>query len=260
MSNKFAERERLSILDYPIDTVNGQEAAALIENAWFTGGGMHIITLNAEMLVTAKKNSHLSRVIKHAGLVVPDGAGIVLALKLSGKKIERLPGIEIAELALRKAAATGTYIALIGADDTVLENLLRILPEKYPGIQIVAHHSGFFKSKEKDSIIDTINKSTAKLVLVAMGVPKQEYFIEEAIKVCPQTVFIGVGGSFDIWAGKKKRAPKIWQNLHLEWFYRLCKEPSRFQRICVALPQFAYLVLSDLVSKKVSGTNKNLPQ
>lgn len=240
-------RTRQKVLGYPVDVVDEPMALAVIEDAWARGRGMHVVTLNAEMVVAAQQDAVLDRIVRHAHLIVPDGAGVVWAVRLNGQEISRVPGIELAAGALARAAAGKQRVALLGGKPEVMENLLDILAQRYPGINIVASHHGYFTIDEQDEIIDEIASAEPQLLLVALGVPKQEYLIDQISSTLPHTVKIGVGGSFDVWTGNVKRAPVIMQKLSLEWLYRLCKEPWRASRIMSSLPNFFFQVLQDLV-------------
>lgn len=247
-------RSRQKVLGYPVDVVDETRALDVIESAWECGKSMHIVTLNAEMVVAAQQDSQLDRIIRHAHLIIPDGAGVVWAVRLAGQQINRLPGIELAAAALAKAAAEGKKVALIGGRKEVLERLLYDLPNRFNGLNIVASHHGFFVPDEAEAIVDEITQHEPDLVLVALGVPKQEYFIDQWLHAFPHAVFIGVGGSFDVWAGEVKRAPKVMRDLHLEWLYRLVVEPWRWKRIGSALPNFGFQVLQDRLK---GGRQKN---
>lgn len=233
-------------------------ALEIIESAWRDGKAMHIVTLNAEMVVAAQQNSELDRIIRHAHLIIADGAGIVWAMRLQGVYVDRLPGIELASVALARAACAGRPVALIGAEKSVLTRLKKCLPEQYPGLEIVAVQHGYFSSVEEERIVAELSSHKPELVLVALGMPKQEYFIDRWQRAAfPKAVMMGVGGSFDVWAGVSKRAPEKMQQLHLEWLYRLITEPWRWRRICCALPSFALKVILDFLAghKPKSGNN-----
>lgn len=235
---------RQKVLGYPVDVVDETQALERIEKSWAKNRGMHVVTLNAEMVIQAQKDSELDRIIRHAHLIVPDGAGAVWALRLDGHASYRVPGIELAHKALASAARHDLPVALIGGRKEVLEKLLQVLPSQHPGINIVASHDGFFDSNEEKEMVEEIAAKQARLILVAMGVPRQEFFIDRWQSQLSAAVVIGVGGSFDVWAGFTKRAPALFRKLHLEWFYRLCSEPWRAKRILSALPSFAIQVLS----------------
>jgi N-acetylglucosaminyldiphosphoundecaprenol N-acetyl-beta-D-mannosaminyltransferase len=231
-------------------------ALEIIESAWRDGKGMHIVTLNAEMVVSAQQDAELDRILRHAHLIVPDGAGIVWAMRLQGVHVDRLAGIDLASAALHRAANAGRPVALIGATKEVLSKLEKQLPKQYPGLEIVSTHHGYFSSSEEDHVVAEISAQKPELVLVALGMPRQEYFIDQWQRSAfSKAVMIGVGGSFDVWAGLSKRAPENMQKMHLEWLYRLFKEPWRWKRIGSALPAFALKVILDFLHKQKSASN-----
>lgn len=236
-------RARQQVLGYPVDVVDEGLALEVIEDTWRAGKSLHIVTLNAEMVVAAQQNSDLDRIVRHAHLIVPDGAGVVWAVRLSGGKVNRLPGIELAAAALSRAALRKKRVALLGGKPEVLEKLKRELPEKYPGLDIVATHHGYFGQDDEEEIVDGLLEASPDLVLVALGVPKQEFFIDRWNSVLSKSVLVGVGGSFDVWAGTVKRAPLFMRRLHMEWLYRLICEPWRWRRMGSSLPSFGLQVL-----------------
>lgn len=245
---------RQKVLGYPVDVVDETEALERIESSWAKERGMHVVTINAEMVVQAQRDPELDRIIRHAHLIVPDGAGAVWAIRLDGHSCYRVPGIELADKALASAARLGQPVALIGGRGEVLDKLLTTLPSRHPGINIVASHDGFIDPAEERAVVEAIAEKQPKLVLVAMGVPRQEFFIDRYHELFPHAVVIGVGGSFDVWSGFTKRAPAFFRKLHLEWFYRLVSEPWRAKRILSALPSFAIQVISAKLLGK-SGNN-----
>jgi N-acetylglucosaminyldiphosphoundecaprenol N-acetyl-beta-D-mannosaminyltransferase len=238
-------RSRQKVLGYPVDVVDEARALSVIEQAWSAQRRLHIVTLNAEMVVAAQQDGELDRIIREAHLIIPDGAGVVWAVRLSGQQINRLPGVELSLAALNRAAQLGRKVALIGARQEVLEKLLYELPTQMPGLQIVASHNGFFTEEDAEAVAEQIADHKPDLVLVALGVPKQEFFIDRFAHAFPQAVMVGVGGSFDVWAGEVKRAPKVMRDLHLEWLYRLAVEPWRWRRMGSSLPNFGFQVLKD---------------
>lgn len=249
------EPNRQNVLTYPVDIVNPQEAINFIDEAWSANRALHVVTLNAEMVVASQKDPQLDRIIRHAGLVVPDGAGVVWALRLASNKnasVQRLPGIELADKALAQAAARGMSVALLGGKPEVMAKLMEELPGKHPGISICAGQHGYFKDNEAE-VVETLAAARPRLLLVALGVPRQEYFIDRYREKFPATVLIGVGGSFDVWTGFVQRAPQAFQKFHMEWLYRLLKEPWRFNRMASSLPNFAIQALAEVFSKRLSG-------
>ncbi len=225
----------------------------MIEDAWQNYQALHVVTINAEMVVASQKDQKLDRIIRNANLVVPDGAGVVWALRLAEAKnsnVQRLPGIELAASALASAARLGQEVALIGGRPEVMNKLIEDLPKLHTGLKIVAYQNGFYDKAEEQAILEGMAETRPKLMLVALGVPKQEFFIDHYKHLFPQAVMIGVGGSFDVWTGFVKRAPLTFQKFHCEWLYRLLKEPWRLGRMAQSLPNFAWQALAEVLAKR----------
>ncbi|HEY9642056.1 MAG TPA: WecB/TagA/CpsF family glycosyltransferase [Coleofasciculaceae cyanobacterium] len=206
--------------------------------------GVHVVTLNAEMAMEAEKNPDLAAVIRKAELVIPDGAGVVLYLKLRGQKVQRCPGIELSELLLQHAAQLDPPcpVFFYGGKPEVSQAAAEILQRRMPGLTIAATQHGYLTADEQHQLAQTIAELQPRILLIGLGVPRQEFWIAEHRHLCPNGIWIGVGGSFDIWAGTKTRAPGWLRNNHLEWVYRLYQEPWRWKRM-LALPKFAWKAL-----------------
>ncbi len=201
----------------------------------------HVVTLNAEMAIQAEKNLELAQIIRSAELVIPDGAGVVLYLQLwAGRQIARCPGIELAEALLQQAAALPHHsVFFYGSAPGTAQTAAEQLQQQIPGLQIVGVQHGFLCAEEQPAFQARLQQLQPQIILVGLGVPRQEFWIAENRHLCPNAVWIGVGGSFDIWAGTKDRAPAWLRNNSLEWTYRLYQEPWRWRRM-LALPKFVW--------------------
>ncbi|MEM6518783.1 MAG: WecB/TagA/CpsF family glycosyltransferase [Cyanobacteria bacterium P01_C01_bin.70] len=206
------------------------------------GVGAHVVTLNAEMAMQADQNPDLKAVLCHADLAVPDGAGIVLYFRVKGKRIQRCPGIELAEAVLQKLGP-GQSAFFLGAAPGVAAAAAENWRSRQPHLTIAGIQDGYFKAEEQSAVEAQLQQAQPTVILVALGVPRQEFWITERRSLCPQAIWIGVGGSFDIWAGNKERAPAFFCNHNLEWLYRLYQEPWRWRRM-LALPKFALRALT----------------
>lgn len=249
-------KQRQKVLGYPVDLVSEQSAIEVVEEAWNNTKSLHVVTLNAEMVVAAQQDQLLDRIIRHAHLIVPDGSGVVFALKLAGKTVDKLPGIELAAAVVKKAAETNRRVALLGGKPEVMEKLQTVLVEQHPGLNIVAAHDGYWSTDDEDQVVDDLAAAEPDLLLVAMGVPRQEYFLDRWHASFPHAVMIGVGGSFDVWTGTVKRAPALFRRFHLEWLYRLLAEPWRYKRIGSSLPSFAFQVLAEAARNNMEKEGK----
>ncbi len=195
-----------------------------------------IVTINPEMFETAQKDNDFTNIIKEADMVIPDGVGVKIALKLNGVNTERIPGIDFAYRLLEEAAINNIPAAIIGAKEEVVTKAVDNLIKKINGLNIVYCHNGYFEDDNK--IYEEINIKSPKLILVAMGSPRQERFIYNAKKVLKPALMIGIGGSLDVWSGNIKRAPKLFRIIGMEWLYRTITQPSRIKRIFPTLPVF----------------------
>ncbi len=207
--------------------------------------GTHVVTLNAEMTMQAEQNETLGSIIKAADLVIPDGAGIVLYLRLLLRQdVRRLPGIELAEGLLHEIGKNSpdSKVFFYGGKPGVAAAAAQLCQGKIPGLNIVGTNSGYHSPEEEAQLRSTLSQLQPQVIYVGLGVPRQELWIEQNRHLCPQAIWIGVGGSFDIWSGGKTRAPAWLGDNNLEWLYRLYQEPWRWRRM-LALPKFAFKAL-----------------
>ena len=204
------------------------------------GLGTHVVTLNAEMTMQAERHNTLAGVIRQAELVIPDGAGVVLYLRLQGKPIQRCPGIELAESLLQSSGhlEARKSVFFYGGAPGVAEAAAAVWQRQIPSLSVAGTQHGYLSPAEQEKLRQTLTQLQPQLIFVGLGVPRQELWIAQHRSLCPQATWIGVGGSFDIWAGVKSRAPAWLADNHLEWLYRLYQEPWRWRRM-LALPKFA---------------------
>jgi N-acetylglucosaminyldiphosphoundecaprenol N-acetyl-beta-D-mannosaminyltransferase len=209
-----------------------------------SGQGAHVVTLNAEMTMQAERNKKLAEIIQNAELVVPDGAGVVLYLQLLLRQnVNRVPGIELAEALLQNLGRGSSNVNtpkvfFYGGSPGVAQKAAEYWQSQSPGFALAGTHSGYHSEVEEEQLKQTLAEIQPQLILVGLGVPRQEMWIAQNRHLCPNAVWIGVGGSFDIWSGIKTRAPHWLGNNNLEWLYRLYKEPWRWKRM-LSLPEFA---------------------
>ena len=237
------DRDLVKILGYGVDSFTFDET---VEYAYSHHG--QIVTINPEMISEARKNKDFSEIVEHADLVVPDGIGVEIGLKILGHKVRRIPGIELGRALIVKFSDENKTVAFVGAKPEVVESAVKMLRTDIQNLNVVYFHDGYFK--DANIIMDSLYQAKPDLVLVALGSPKQEFFIAEMKTRLPNSTFIGLGGSFDVWAGHVERAPEIYQNLGLEWLYRTIKEPKRFKRIFPTLPLFILSVLKERLFRR----------
>lgn len=231
---------KIDVLGVPISKVTMAQATNMVDTFMKEEGLHAIYTPNPEIVMLAKDNPKFMETLKKADLVVPDGIGVVIASKIQKGEIleERVPGYDLVQNTMKQSVEKGYKYYFFGSKPGVADEAAKKMRETYKGIQIVGTRDGYFGKEDEAAIIEDINTSGANILLVALGAPKQEEWIETHRKDLPNVkVAVGVGGSLDGMAGIVKRAPIAFQKLGLEWFYRLLKQPTRFKRMLV-LPIF----------------------
>jgi N-acetylglucosaminyldiphosphoundecaprenol N-acetyl-beta-D-mannosaminyltransferase len=203
-----------------------------------------VLTPDSLALLRSLDDPDYGRVLRSADMVLPDGAGFIWASDFlyEAPVLERIPGIEFVQALCAFAAENGIRIFLLGTRDEVLEGAVAKLTERYPGLQIVGTRNGFFSDDESEAVAEQVRATRADFCLVAMGVPKQELWMERWGEATGAKLLMGIGGSLDVLSGTLERAPDHYQALGLEWLYRTLKEPRRFTRIA-HLPRFVLRVL-----------------
>lgn len=236
---------RIEILGVPTDCVDMSQAVARVEMMIEGGRGEAVIAVNPEKVIKAQSDPFLLNQLRGAGLLIPDGIGVVFAARLLRLgRMSQVPGSELMPAICERAAHRGYRIFLFGGSAEVNQRAGEVLRTRYPGLQIVGQQHGYLKEEEMERLVDRINASGAEILFVALGSPKQElwmarYLPQLSVKVCQ-----GVGGTLDVLSGRVKRAPVFFRKMHLEWFYRLASQPQRLIRQ-TALPKFAWLVLRE---------------
>ncbi|MCP4277719.1 MAG: WecB/TagA/CpsF family glycosyltransferase [Gammaproteobacteria bacterium] len=234
--------ERIELLGVPVDCVDMGQSLEAVDALIQGDCAKTVIAVNPEKIIKARTDTKLLRLLQQSGLLIPDGIGAVIAVKiLHGKSISRVPGSELMPEICRRSISKGYKLFLLGAAPEVNEKAVEVLKEKYQGINIVGSQHGYYSDDEIPALIDQINDSEADVLFVALGSPRQELWMEEYLPKLNVKVCQGVGGTFDVIAGKVKRAPALFLKMHMEWLYRLLAQPKRLLRQ-TALPKFVYLV------------------
>ena len=189
-----------------------------------------VVTANPETFMISEKNEDVRKMLLDKETVmVPDGIGVLKAGKKIGYNIEeRITGIDIANELLKFGNEQKKSIYLFGSKQEVIDSMKIVIKEQYPNLKLVGTSNGYVT--DKDKVFDEIVKLEPDIVLVALGIPLQEMLIYKHLNRFKKGIFVGIGGSFDVMSGMKKRAPKIFIKLNLEWLYRIMKEPKRFKR------------------------------
>ena len=201
-----------------------------------------IITVNPETLMLSENDAELKNILDNkTNSFVPDGIAVVKAARKVGVNVtERITGIDIAEYLLKLANENKYSIYLFGAKEEVINTLIAKIKKEYPNINILGYSNGYVK--DRDLVMQDVIKKKPDICMVALGIPYQEKIIAKYFSKVKKGIFIGVGGSFDVLSGTKKRAPKIFIKLNLEWLYRIVTEPSRLKRFWNSNVKFMFKI------------------
>jgi N-acetylglucosaminyldiphosphoundecaprenol N-acetyl-beta-D-mannosaminyltransferase len=232
----------VNILGAPVAKLNMEETLAFVETVLRKGAPGQIVTANAEILYKASRNPVYLSILRNAALVTPDGSGVLWASKYLGDPIgRRVTGVDLFQALLPLAAERQWKVYFLGAEQAVLDRMLHKIRGQYPELPIAGWRHGYFDRDEQDGLVKEIRDSRAQILFAAMGFPRQEEFIARHLEAMGVSVALGVGGSFDVLAGKVPRAPEWLAGRGLEWLYRLVREPRRLRR-AGALPKFVFAV------------------
>ena len=202
-----------------------------------------VVTANAEIIMMGQSDAEYMEILNKAALVLPDGAGTVWAGRKLGYEVpERVAGYDLFLNLMTQSAQNKLKVFFFGAAPGVAAEAKQKCEILYPGVSIVGCRDGYFKEEDNLAIVNEINISGADLLFVALGAPKQEKWLKKYQDILKPSLLMGIGGSFDVVAGKMERAPKWMQDASLQWLFRLYKQPSRFGRMLV-LPKFVIKVL-----------------
>ena len=237
----------VEFLGFNIDTYSFDKAIATARELIDGKKVSQVVTINPEMFEYAKKDYEFANIVKEAEMVIPDGVGVKIGLQINGINTPRIPGVDFAMRLLKESAISNIPVAIIGAKEEIITKAVENLQKDINGLNIVYYHNGYFQ--DDNEIYNELLTKSPKLILVAMGSPRQEQFIYNAKRVLKPALMIGIGGSLDVWSGNVKRAPKIIQSIGLEWLYRTIMQPSRFKRIFPTLPLFLIKAIKYKFSK-----------
>lgn len=200
-----------------------------------------IVAINPEKVLTAQNNERLIGLLNRAKYQIPDGVGILLASRIKKGNIrERITGIDTFIRLCEMAERHQKTVFLYGAKPGIAEKVKKELQKMFPNLQVVGTMHGY--EQDQELVKKNINEASPDILFVALGSPNQEYWIQDNMHELNVSIFQGVGGSFDVLAGKVKRAPEFFQKIGCEWLYRLLVEPTRISRQ-FKLPMFLWKVL-----------------
>lgn len=237
------ELPQASILGIPVTLLDMPGTVAAIDQMISAGDPEMVVTANASAVVLAHDDAAFRADVLGAKLITVDGAGIQWALERKGmKNIAKVAGVELVEQLCYLSSDKGYRIFLLGGEPGVAEIAAEKLRLKFPGCNIVGVRNGYFPASDDDIVAQEVAEFQPNILLVGMGMPRQERFIMKTKHITGAPVQIGVGGSFDVLSNKAKRAPEAWQKLRIEWLWRALIQPSKFKKLA-ALPRFMLMVI-----------------
>lgn len=236
--------DSVTLLGMRVDRVTMDDTLALAEEFIRSGKPHHIVTADASMVVTASQDPEFAKIVAASDLVTPDGAGILWATRRIGAPVPaKVSGVDLSARLIELSGDRGWRIFFFGAAPGVADEAARKMRERFPSCNIVGTRDGFFKSEDEARIVAEIQSAKPDVLLLALGIPKQEKFIYRHKEALGVPVMIGVGGTLDVFSGTVKRAPVWMQNVGLEWLYRTASDPKRRIKKLSMLPKFAMMTL-----------------
>lgn len=238
---------KTDIMGLQFDNITMEEALDAAKVLLQGEHAARVVTPNAEIAYEALHDENMRTLLNSAELMLPDGAGVVLASKILKTPLkQKVAGVDFADGLLGVLETTGQSLYLLGSKPGIGELAAQKMMQKHPRLRIAGIADGYFQ--DEAPVIDKINASGADVLFVCLGAPKQEQFMARHQKALHVKLMAGLGGTLDSFAGTVKRAPKWMIRLNLEWLYRLIKEPKRFKRM-LRLPKYLWAV----VCKRIRG-------
>lgn len=247
--------KRIEFLKAPMDIATMQETVSFIESRIEQKQFLQHVVVNVAKIVNMQKDPVLAQSVKACEVINIDGMGVVFGARFLGHHVpERVAGVDLFHELLAMSAKRDFPVFLLGATEEVVSKTVEVVKAQNPNLNIAGYHDGyFFGNKEgfnEEAVVNKIRESGAKLLFVAITSPKKENFINKWQDKLGVDFVMGVGGTFDVVAGKVKRAPQWMQKAGLEWLYRVLQEPRRmWKRYLVTNSKFAYLLIKDKLSR-----------
>lgn len=228
MSNLGRNRLKATVLGIDVDILTMEETVTLVSKYISEKKPLHLMGVNADKLNQCQKDCNIKDIVENCGIINADGASVKLAIKyLYNIDTERVAGIDLMQSILVSANKKNYSVYFLGAKKRSLDKMIINFKEKFPNLNIVGQHDGYFSDDEFMSIKKELYNKQPDLVFVGITSPKKEMIIDDFMKNNINSVFMGVGGSFDVLSGEIRRAPKWMQNIHMEWLFRMLMEPRR---------------------------------
>lgn len=248
-----APAPRVMVADVPVHAIDMRGVLAQIDGYIRTRTPHYNIAINAAKVVSYRDDAALRDAVDHAHLLTMDGQSVVWAARALGQRApERVAGVDLMEALLGHAAQRGYSVYLLGAKQDVVEECVARAQQRHPGLIVAGYRNGYFKDAEEAAIVAQIRDARPDILFLGFGSPKKEHFMKAHYRALEVPFVMGVGGSFDVLAGRVSRAPRWMQRTGLEWGHRLVQEPGRmWKRYLVSNTKFMSLVARDLWKRYV---------
>lgn len=243
---------RIELMNCRIDNLSMAETVAEVERFVATGSAHQHVVVNVDKLVKANRDPQLLDIINGCDLINADGMPVVWAARLLGRPLKgRVAGIDLFGALLERAAQTGWRVFFLGARQEVVDRLVDMLRQRYAELRIAGWRNGYWLPEEEEAVVEEIRRTRPELLFVAISSPRKERFLGQYARQLSIPFAMGVGGSFDVYTGLVRRAPRWMQAAGLEWFYRFLQEPRRmFRRYFIDDPYFLVLLWREWRKRK----------
>ena len=241
---RLGNNHRVTILGTDIDVLTSAETVELVEQYVLQKEPLHLVGVNADKINEMKKNPELAEIVNNCGVINADGASVVMASRYLKKELpERVAGIDLMHSLVALSAEKGYSVYLLGAKQEVVDKTATVLQDEFPELKIVGIHNGYFRREDWPQVSAELKSAAPDFVFVGITSPLKEYLVEYLQNDGNCSVFMGVGGSFDVISGNIPRAPLWIQKINMEWFFRMMQEPKRlFKRYLVGNWKFIFAV------------------
>lgn len=241
----------VSLFEIPIHAITMPQALDVIHRSITDRVPLQVGVVNAAKIVNMHSDPDLMRDVLSSDMILADGAAVVWASKILGQPLpERVAGIDLMYGMFERGVRHGYRVYCLGATEEISVRVAEVIRKHYPGVILAGRHHGYYTAEQEQEIAEDIARSNADILLVAMTSPKKEHFLARWSDIIKTPVCHGVGGSFDVMAGKVARAPALWQKMGLEWLYRVLQEPRRlWRRYLVTNTLFCLMVFKALFGR-----------
>jgi N-acetylglucosaminyldiphosphoundecaprenol N-acetyl-beta-D-mannosaminyltransferase len=240
---------RIKLMNCYVDNLSMEETLQTVEYFIQSGKPHQHVAVNVDKVVKANKDPELRRIVNECALISADGMPIIWASWLLGKPLkERVTGVDLFDALVQRSAKKGWRLYFLGASEEVVAKVKQFYESKYPEITIVGYRNGYWSADEEKQVVEQIKLARADVLFVAISSPQKEQFLGRYQTEMKIPFAMGVGGTFDVVAGKTKRAPLWMQKSGLEWFYRFLQEPRRmYKRYFIDDMVFFWLLLKEIL-------------